>query len=65
VEAALRLFDDIRRVASDPAARAQILPLVQRLGLRIGLGGGAACAQRLQSAGWEGRGTDPYSGPWR
>ena len=33
----MRLFDDIREVAKDPAARAQILPLTQRLGLRIGL----------------------------
>ena len=37
VDAAMRLFDDIREVAKDPAARAQILPLTQRLGLRIGL----------------------------
>jgi DNA invertase Pin-like site-specific DNA recombinase len=37
VEAAMRLFDDIRQVASDPAARAQVLPLVQRLKLWIGL----------------------------
>jgi DNA invertase Pin-like site-specific DNA recombinase len=37
VEAALRLLDNIRQVAQNPTARAQILPLVQRLGLRIGL----------------------------
>lgn len=37
VDAALRLFADIRRVATNPDARADILPLVQKLGLRLGL----------------------------
>ena len=37
VNAALRLFDDIQQVAKDPDARARILPLARRLGLRIGL----------------------------
>ena len=36
-EAAMRLLDDIRQVATDPAARTQILPLLRRVGLRIGL----------------------------
>ena len=37
VVAALCLLDEIRQVVGDPAARAQILPLVQRLKLYIGL----------------------------
>ncbi len=37
VEAAMTLFDDIRRIGSDPAARAEVLTLVQRLQLWIGL----------------------------
>ena len=37
VERALHLLEDIRRVSDDPAARSQIPPLMQRLGLRIGL----------------------------
>jgi hypothetical protein len=36
-EAAIHLLDDIRQVATDPAGRAAISPLLQRLGLRIGL----------------------------
>src|SRR5262249_26554845 len=36
-EAALALLDDVLRIANDPAARADINPLLGRLGLRIGL----------------------------
>jgi hypothetical protein len=34
---ALRLLDDIRRISRDPAARAEVQPLMQRLGLKVGL----------------------------
>ena len=37
IEAAMGLLDQIRQVATEPRARAEILPTVQRLGLRIGL----------------------------
>jgi len=37
VDRALGLFDDIRRIVRDPAARSQVVPLLTRLGLRIGL----------------------------
>jgi hypothetical protein len=37
VDVAMGVLDNIRQVAGDSAARAQILPLAQRLGLRIGL----------------------------
>jgi hypothetical protein len=37
VEAALALLDDIQRTAADPTARTRVLPMIQRLGLRIGL----------------------------
>ena len=37
VDRVLALFDDIRRIARDPAARLQVLPLVQRLGMRLGM----------------------------
>jgi hypothetical protein len=40
-EAALGLLDDLTRITSDPAARAEINPLLQRLGLRIGLSFGS------------------------
>ncbi|HEY7308435.1 MAG TPA: recombinase family protein [Gemmataceae bacterium] len=36
-EAALALLDDVRRITADPAARGEINPLLQRLGLRVGL----------------------------
>jgi hypothetical protein len=36
-DAALALLDDVARVTADQASRAQINPLLQRLGLRIGL----------------------------
>jgi hypothetical protein len=36
-EAALGLLDDMTRITGDPAARAEVYPLLQRLGLRIGL----------------------------
>ena len=34
---ALNLLDDIQQIVRDPAARAEILPLLQRLGLKVGL----------------------------
>ena len=37
VEAAMQLLSQIRQIATDPDARADILPLVQKLGLRLGL----------------------------
>jgi hypothetical protein len=37
VEAALSLLDDVRRIASDPASRAQVLSMAQKLELWIGL----------------------------
>lgn len=37
VELAMRLFDEIRLVATDGNARAQILPLLERLQMKIGL----------------------------
>jgi hypothetical protein len=36
-ESALGLLDDVTRVAGNPAARAEVRPLLQRLGVRIGL----------------------------
>jgi hypothetical protein len=36
-EAALALLDDVGRVTADPAARAEVNPLLRRLGLQIGL----------------------------
>lgn len=36
-DGALALLDDIRCVAGDPGARARVLPLLKRLGLKIGL----------------------------
>jgi hypothetical protein len=36
-EAALGLLDDLTRITSDPAARAEVNALLRRLGLRIGL----------------------------
>jgi hypothetical protein len=36
-EAALALLDDVLRITSNPSARAEINPLLKRLGLRIGL----------------------------
>ncbi len=51
---ALGLLDDIRRVAHDPAARARVLPLMQRLGLRIGLRfvDAAKKTRRVRRLGW-------------
>jgi hypothetical protein len=40
-EAALGLLDDLTRITSDPAARAEVNALLQRLGLRIGLSFGS------------------------
>ena len=37
VEGALALLDDVARITADPAARAEINPLLKRLGLWIGL----------------------------
>jgi hypothetical protein len=37
VEAALNLLNDITRIADDPAARAEVNPLLRRLGVLIGL----------------------------
>ena len=37
VERALNLLDDIRRIARDPAARSEVLPLVQRLRMKLGM----------------------------
>ena len=37
VNAALSLLEDIRRICDDPSARADVLPLLQKLGLRVGL----------------------------
>ena len=37
VEAALSLFDDLERVTADSTARAQISPLLEKLGVRLGL----------------------------
>jgi hypothetical protein len=37
VDSALSLLDNIRQVATDQSVRPAILPLVQRLGVRIGL----------------------------
>jgi DNA invertase Pin-like site-specific DNA recombinase len=34
---ALKLQDEIQRIATDAGARAQVLPLLQRIGLRVGL----------------------------
>jgi hypothetical protein len=36
-ERALALLDDIRRIARDPAARSDVLPLAQRLGMWLGM----------------------------
>ena len=37
VDRALALLDDIRRIARDRDARLQVLPLVQRLGMKLGM----------------------------
>jgi hypothetical protein len=36
-EAALSLLDDVARISTDPQVRAEINPLLHRLGVRIGL----------------------------
>jgi len=41
-EAALALLDDLRRITADERARAEINPLLQKLGVRIGLTFGSA-----------------------
>lgn len=37
VETALQLFDHLERLADDPQARVELLPMFERLGLRVGL----------------------------
>jgi hypothetical protein len=41
-EASLALLDDVMRIATNPQARAEINPLLQRLGVRVGLSFGSA-----------------------
>lgn len=67
VEAALSLFDDVTRITGDPKARADVNPLLRRLGIWIGLRfanaikGKKRVVRRLQSGVMKFGGTPPVA----